>query len=212
MLILVFGDAERQEDVGSRPLAVDSRMAFPGEVPTAEEVRAADAVLWLHDVLPDADTAARLSHSRLTFVNAVDRTIPDIDLPGRIVRLNAWPGFLRQPLLEIAGAADVRPAAEALLRQLGWDWRWVADTPGMVIPRILSMIVNEACLATQEGVSDPAGIDRAMQLGASYPGGPFAWSRRIGADRITALLDRLSSEDPRYTPAPQLFATLAAAR
>jgi|GEM_PF-302844 len=212
MRILVFGDAGRLDDLRSRALPDGIRCDAPGEVPFADEVRTAMAVFWLHDRLPDAETGVRLAAGPLTFVNAVDRTIPDIDLPGKIARLNAWPGFLRQPLLEMAAEETVRPVADAVLRQLGWDRRWVADIPGMVIPRILSMIVNEACLTVQEGVSNPEGIDRAMQLGAAYPGGPFAWSRHIGADRISALLDRLSGEDPRYIAAPSLAKTLGAAR
>lgn len=212
MRILVFGDAGRQEDLRSRPLPAGIRLDSPVEVPPAVEVRATDAVFWLHDHLPDAGTAARLAAGPLTLVNAVDRTLAEIGLPGHIVRLNAWPGFLRQPLLELSGADTAREVAGTLLRHLGWDSRWVADRPGMVTPRILAMIVNEACLVAGEGVSDPEGIDRALQLGASYPGGPFAWSRRIGAARLTSLLERLSLDDPRYAPDPQLLQTLASAR
>ena len=50
-------------------------------------------------------------------------------------------------------------------------------------------------------VSTEEEIDTAMQLGTSYPMGPFAWSRQIGLQRIAALLQKLAATDIRYQPA-----------
>lgn len=208
---LVIGDAERTEDIASRPAAEGFRRITTEMPPTSDEIRRAEAVFWLHDRLPEGATAVALADARILFVNAVETSTGEIPLPGNLVRINGWPGFLRHPLLELAAPPAVRPMAESFLRQIGWPWRWVADIPGMATPRILARIVNEACLAVGEGVSDPAGIDRAMRLGASYPGGPFEWSRRIGAHRIAGLLDRLSLTDERYIPARHLLETLSAA-
>jgi len=43
-----------------------------------------------------------------------------------------------------------------------------------------------------------------MQLGTSYPLGPFAWGEKIGIDRVSALLQALAEEDELYAPAPEL--------
>ena len=202
---LVIGDAQRTGDMGARPVAEGSRGVMTETVPSLEAILRADAVFWLEDRLPEApSTLHALASARLLFINAVDAATEELPLTGHIVRINAWPGFLRHPLLELAAPDAVRPLAEAFLRDIGWDWRWVADIPGMATPGILCRIVNEACHAFREGVADPAGIDRAMRLGASYPGGPFEWSRTIGSERIAALLEKLALSDERYRPAPGL--------
>lgn len=202
---LVIGDAQRTGDMGARPVTEGFRAVMTDTEPSIEAILQAEAVFWLRDRLPEApSTLQALAGARLLFINAVEAATEELPLTGNIVRINAWPGFLRHPLLELAAPDTVRPLAEAFLRDIGWDGRWVADIPGMASPRILAMIVNEACHAFREGVADPAGIDRAMRLGASYPGGPFEWSRTIGAERIAALLERLAVTDERYRPAPGL--------
>ena len=42
------------------------------------------------------------------------------------------------------------------------------------------MIINEAFLALQEGVSTKEEINTAMKLGTNYPLGPFEWVEKIG--------------------------------
>jgi hypothetical protein len=202
---LVIGDAQRTGDMGARPVSEGFRGVMTDSEPSMEAILQAEAIFWLEDRLPQApSTVHALASARLLFINAVDIATDELPLTGNIVRINAWPGFLRHPLLELAAPDAVRPLAEAFLRDIGWAWRWVADIPGMASPRILSMIINEACHGVREGVSDSAGIDRAMRLGASYPGGPFEWSRTIGSERIAALLERLALSDDRYRPAPGL--------
>lgn len=143
------------------------------------------------------------------FVDAVCETTAS--LPGHrgIIRVNGWPGFLDKPLLELAAPADRRPAAESLLEELGWSYRWVADEPGLVTARVIVTIVNEACMAVREGVSGREEIDTAMRLGAAYPAGPFEWASRIGPERIHRLLSILSEKDPIYTPCPDMLDILS---
>ena len=44
-------------------------------------------------------------------------------------------------------------------------------------------------------------IDTAMKLGINYFMGLFEWGRVIGLARVYGLLDKLSQENTRYTPA-----------
>ncbi|WP_327731419.1 3-hydroxyacyl-CoA dehydrogenase family protein [Streptomyces sp. NBC_00487] len=76
----------------------------------------------------------------------------------------------------------------------------VADAPGLVVARVLSMIANEAWETAYHEVATPADIDTAMRLGTNYPMGPFAWSARWSTRRVLELLDALWSayHDPRY--------------
>jgi 3-hydroxybutyryl-CoA dehydrogenase len=80
----------------------------------------------------------------------------------------------------------------------------VPDTIGMVTPRIVSMIINEAWYAFDEKISSKEEIDRAMKLGTNYPFGPFEWGEKIGIERIRKLLESLKRTDKRYTIAPGL--------
>jgi 3-hydroxybutyryl-CoA dehydrogenase len=120
-------------------------------------------------------------------------------------RFSAWPSFAERALWEIAlPAGDTGHWLTPIMQALGKDYRVVADVPGLVAPRILSTIINEACYTLAAGVSTAEEIDMAMQLGTNYPKGPFAWGRQIGYSHIAELLQALASENEKYTPHPLL--------
>ena len=87
---------------------------------------------------------------------------------------------------------------------LGWSFRIVPDQPGMIAPRVIAMIVNEAYFALGEKVSTREEIDIAMKLGTNYPFGPFEWAQKIGIENIRTLLTSMRRSDPRYEMAPAL--------
>ncbi len=66
---------------------------------------------------------------------------------------------------------------------------------GSIVERVVLAIVNEAYRALGDGVASEPDIDRAMQLGANHPFGPFEWARRTGVHEVTVMLDALSDED-----------------
>jgi 3-hydroxybutyryl-CoA dehydrogenase len=67
--------------------------------------------------------------------------------------------------------------------------------PDSIAERIVLAIVNEAYRALGDGVASAADIDRAMQLGANHPFGPFEWAARTGVHEVVVMLDGLSDED-----------------
>ena len=97
-------------------------------------------------------------------------------------------------------------AAENFFRALGKETARAKDAPGLVFPRILSLIVNEAARALDEGVAEAGEIDTAMKLGVNYPEGPLRWADRAGIDEVLAVLEGLQAEtgEDRYRPAPLL--------
>jgi 3-hydroxybutyryl-CoA dehydrogenase len=101
---------------------------------------------------------------------------------------------------------EARDGAERLFAHLGLRSEWIGDGAGMVLPRILSMLANEAAFALGEGTSDEATIDLAMKLGANYPFGPLEWLRRVGPARVLRVLEhlRIAFADERYRVAPVL--------
>ena len=64
-----------------------------------------------------------------------------------------------------------------------------------IAERVILAIVNEAYRALGDEVATAADIDRAMQLGANHPFGPFAWSEDAGVHEVVVMLDALSDED-----------------
>lgn len=127
--------------------------------------------------------------------DTVDRLHPDF------IRINGWPGFLKGHLLEAAAAENVREMAVALF---GEDLVFVKDVPGLVSPRIVSMIINEAFFTWEAGTSTREEIDLAMKAGVGYPYGPFEWTEKIGLEKIAELLLRLKEENPLYEMAEGL--------
>ncbi|HEY1374446.1 MAG TPA: 3-hydroxyacyl-CoA dehydrogenase family protein [Candidatus Binatia bacterium] len=128
--------------------------------------------------------------------------------PERIVGFAAFYPFKDKKVVELARGlrtdeAAVTEAAQ-FFRALGKEALRVKDAPGLVFPRILSLIVNEAARALDEGVAQAAEIDTAMKLGVNYPEGPLRWADRAGLDEVLAVLEGLHAEtgDDRYRPAP----------
>ncbi|MBZ5487794.1 3-hydroxyacyl-CoA dehydrogenase [Halomonas aquamarina] len=97
-------------------------------------------------------------------------------------------------------------AAAHLLHQDGTPVSTLSDSNGFVLQRITACIVNVGAEIAQQGVADPATIDRAVELGLGYPFGPLKMGDHYGAARIMTILNNLleATGDPRYRPSPWL--------
>ncbi|WP_019948720.1 3-hydroxyacyl-CoA dehydrogenase family protein [Hymenobacter aerophilus] len=126
---------------------------------------------------------------------------------GPIFGLCALPTLLDRPLLEVAlYQAEDADALAALCAKLGTEYRLVADRVGLVTPRIVCMIINEACYTLQEGTASVQDIDLGMKLGTNYPRGPFEWANAIGVARVYETLECLyhDTHEERYKVCPLL--------
>lgn len=161
----------------------------------------------LFDADPERTVRLKAMNGKPLFVNAVPWTG---ELIGRhLIRLNAWPGLLRRSVIEIALTdKEQSDVVQQVFAALHWRYQLVPDVCGMVTPRILAAIVNEAYFTLGAGVSSKEEIDTAMKLGTNYPFGPFAWSGAIGLRNIGELLQELARSDARYAPAPALMQEL----
>lgn len=130
--------------------------------------------------------------------------------PERIVGFATFYPLKDRKVVELAAglrsAESALRTAEQLFKSLGKETVWVKDAAGLTFPRILSLIINEAARALDEGVALADEIDVAMRLGVNYPQGPLRWADRIGLDEVLAVLEGLLREhgDERYRPAPLL--------
>jgi 3-hydroxybutyryl-CoA dehydrogenase len=135
-----------------------------------------------------------------------------------IVGFGALPPVSRGSLIELAlplqGQAVTLGKVRAFLEKLGLQTAVVQDTPGLVLPRIVCCLVNEAAYALMDRVAEARDIDTAMKLGLNYPRGPLEWGDLIGLDVVLAVLRGLHEEtgDDHFRPAPLLKQLVRAGR
>jgi 3-hydroxybutyryl-CoA dehydrogenase len=235
--ICAFGESPLLEEYISlllnKSMTVHGRMN-PGSAGTAplprgarkvaKPVRAIDAALELTNADParkrqnlhelDAALPADIPILSSSVTVALAEQAEWVRHPERLVGLGALPSFLQGSLVELCTIEETSGKAQAaageLFRTLGKETALVTDGVGMVLPRIVCMIVNEAYFAMQEGVAPAREIDTAMKLGTNYPRGPVEWGDRIGLRQVLAVLSALHvyfGED-RYRASPALRAAL----
>jgi 3-hydroxybutyryl-CoA dehydrogenase len=125
------------------------------------------------------------------------------------------------PLVEVSGGIDTREDVVTdvvdFLQGLK-NHRYpivpvrVKESPAYLVNRILTPVLNEACLALESGLASSRDIDTAMKSGAGMPMGPFELADLVGLDVSLEVTETLHREigDPRYR-APVILRQLVAA-
>lgn len=127
--------------------------------------------------------------------------------PERFVGLHFFNPVVEMELVEVVTNEDtdslVKAECLSFIDSLG---KTPICTSTSVVNRILIPMINEACLALEEGTASAEDIDRAMKLGAHHPIGPFALADLIGIDVVIRILEtyRLRFGE-RYAPASTLY-------
>jgi 3-hydroxybutyryl-CoA dehydrogenase len=148
----------------------------------------------IHDYLTlPAHTRLMLSCVRIQ----LEAVIPQ-DIQQQVIGINAMPTFLKRKALEYCSLQDVE---ETFFKSLGWaEANRTASRVGLVSPRVIFMIINEAYYTLQEGTANRQDIDKGMKLGTAYPYGPFEWCDMIGITTVYKTLKALYNDtsDERY--------------
>lgn len=114
---------------------------------------------------------------------------------------NGLPTQFNRQFLEVSVLKkDDEPLLAKICAQLNTGYLLVDDRVGLVTPRVICMIINEAYFTVQEGTATREDIDLAMKLGTNYPYGPFEWCKRIGLKHVYELLEAIydDTKDERY--------------
>src|SRR6185503_1877547 len=141
------------------------KVLVPGDIPGHAQVKFVttpgipDPDLEIHAIIdlcfhPDQERISQLQQFTcgVIIVHSLLATLDD--LPAGFVRINGWPGCLEGPLIEAAALnEDEKKKTEKVISIFGKKTEWVPDIPGLLTPRVLSMIINEAYFALEEGVS-----------------------------------------------------------
>ena len=111
------------------------------------------------------------------------------------------PTFLNREILEVSVVSQEQETVLGnACKGLGTTFQLVDDRVGLVTPRVICMIINEAYYTVQEGTASREDIDLAMKLGTNYPYGPFEWCQKIGVKNVYELLAAVhdDTKDERY--------------
>jgi 3-hydroxybutyryl-CoA dehydrogenase len=115
------------------------------------------------------------------------------------IGINALPTFLKRSELEYCTLSE--SFNEEIVQRLGWvSGNKTASRTGLVSPRVVCMIINEAYYTYEEGTASKSDIDLGMKLGTAYPFGPFEWCEKIGIGNVYETLSALYNDtrDVRY--------------
>ena len=151
---------------------------------------------------PETILASNTSSISITAIAAATKR------PQQVLGMHFFNPAPAMKLVEVIRGArtndETSQAVYGCAKDLGKNPVEVGEAPGFVVNRILIPMINEAAFIKMEGVSDIAGIDTAMKLGANHPMGPLELGDFIGLDICLAIMDVLYKEtgDSKYRACP----------
>ena len=206
MKILVIGDLRHFEECRQKLGAHDySHLSSHGEC---------EPILNEHNVvfdflIGDAPEAFALYARKpvTVFLNTSKVTLAELARTVKgvpqctVFGFSGFPGLFDREFLEVSlSKPGDMPVLKKICQELNSGFLIVDDRVGLVTPRVICMIINEAYYTVQEGTATREDIDMAMKLGTNYPYGPFEWCERIGLKDVYELLEAIykDSKDERY--------------
>jgi 3-hydroxybutyryl-CoA dehydrogenase len=154
----------------------------------------------LQDYLTNTHTTFILGAVKCTLESAaVGLNIPH-DWKG--IGINALPTFLERTTLECTNPYQLAGTSlRDLADLLGYpNVEVVGSRVGLITPRVICMIINEAFYTVEEGTANREDINQAMRLGTNYPKGPFEWCDAMGLQNVYEVLEAMynDTKDERY--------------
>lgn len=221
MNILVIGSPDRAKECREK-FGETHSWTVCEDVPDAKEKLMGAEVVF--DFV-SADKPEQLGHypstfSAAVFIDTSCARLSKLALNGsiksdRLFGFCGLPTLLNREVLEVSVLnADAMDTLNSLCSKLATPFEVVADQAGMVTPRVICMIINEAYFTLEEGTATRHDIDLAMKLGTNYPFGPFEWAERIGLPHVVKVLQAASTDsgDVRYAICPLLYVSRAVRR
>lgn len=214
MKILVIGEEIRAAELRARLNATTGLEIDYSDGDEEEDFKDYDCIF---DLNFDDDPSNLPIYASLrdvpVFVNAVKLSMNEAiyatesKVKCMLFGINALPTFASQSKWEVSLYRKFQaPELDKLMATFGIEYVPVEGRVGMIKPRVIFMIINEACYTLQEGTASIEDIDLAMKLGTNYPFGPFEWCDKIGINAVFETLAALyeDTKDERYKICPLL--------
>ncbi len=213
MKILVIG-TERDFNEFEKKFGLDHELTFNSDYQFEVDPTDFDAVfdLYIGDD-PDLFSNYQAFEDLPLFVNVPKISLAELayfqdnNVGPRLFGFNGLPTFLDRSVLEVSLLnSEDQELLESICTNLKTEYQIVEDRVGMVTPRIICMIINEAFYTVQEGTATKEDIDLGMKLGTNYPLGPFEWANKIGIQNVYELLESFydDTKEERYKICPAL--------
>ncbi|WP_296619711.1 3-hydroxyacyl-CoA dehydrogenase family protein [Marivirga sp.] len=214
MKILVVGDPKNQEEITAKFGENHQIISFDDltEI-TKEAFFEADVVFdFFIAEEPEALTFYEQRPDLTIFTNMAMSSFGNLKIyqhntQNTVFGFNGLPTFINRSVLECSlQDENDKEKLNLLCGKLATDFEIVEDRVGMITPRIICMIINEAYYTVQEGTAERKDIDLGMKLGTNYPFGPFEWCEMIGLEKVYELLEAIydDTKEERYKICPKL--------
>ena len=209
MKILVIGDSSRLDEC--RQKLGDREYGHLSSYSGLEKALPAYDIIFDFIIHHNPDAFDEYVTTRATvFVNTCYITLArlsrnHLEQGAAVFGFNGFPTLFNREFLEVSLLNSSNAVALAdVCATLKTKYLQVDDRVGMVTPKVICMIINEAYCTVQEGIATREDIDLAMKLGTNYPYGPFEWCERIGLSNVYELLEAVydDTKDERYKISP----------
>lgn len=153
------------------------------------------------------------TYEGIFFLNTVKISLAELsysvnhEMVCTVFGFNGLPTMFNKSLLEVSMLKrEDQKVIDQMCLDLNTEYTLVDDRVGLVTPRVVCMIINEAYYTVQEKTASREDIDMAMKLGTNYPVGPFEWCERIGIKNVYETLEAVyeDTKDERYKICPLL--------
>ena len=157
-------------------------------------------------------TADRLCKPNVIFI-LTSATLPVEEIARSLSRSQLLVGARFIPpvvdvdVVEFSYSQDTDPAAvetvKRFITSLGKQAIHVHESPGLVNPRTLVTLINEAAYLLDEGIANTEAIETIIKHSWGMTQGPFEMADRLGIDIILNWMEQLQERyGDRYMPAP----------
>lgn len=158
----------------------------------------------LGDMLSDINADAAMLCN--TVATTATEIVARIGAGDRVVGFAALPGLIASDVVEVCFPFRAEHGNQVILEEfiagIGKRMQVVRDEVGMVTPRLLALMINEAMLLCQQDIVGMDAID-ALFARTMPDAGPLALGRRIGWRNLYIVLSAMHDElgGERYRPA-----------
>jgi len=168
-----------------------------------------------HRVLAACEARGPAVLASNTSALSIDALADGLTRPEAFLGLHFFNPVWSIPVVEVVRGARTSAAtletALAAVAGIGKEAAVVADAPGFATSRLDVVAALEAIRMVEQGVGEPADIDRAVQLAYRHPVGPLRLTDIVGLDvRLHIARNLETALGPQFAP-PQLLLDKVAA-